>query len=70
MTARSYDLDDMVCAVIDLRLCLTAVDDILHRTPRVRNGVRDEDLDIVSTLVRMAISHAEQTIEAAEETER
>lgn len=55
-----YTLDDLDIDFGDLRGLLDATYDILHEMPYERDGRRDEKLDRVATLIRIALQFSEQ----------
>lgn len=54
MSAPSYNLDDLQIDVWDLHRMIAATYDIVHEMPYVRDGKRDEELDRVASLLRIA----------------
>jgi hypothetical protein len=56
----AYTLDDLDIDFGDLRRLLDATYAILHEMPYERNGRRDEELDRVAALVRIAQQFSEQ----------
>lgn len=56
----TYTLDDLDIDFGDLRRLLDATYDILHEMPYERDGRRDEELDRVAALVRIAQQFSEQ----------
>lgn len=55
-----YTLDDLDIDIIDLRGLIDATYAIVHEMPFVRDGMRDEDLDRVASLLRIAQQFAKQ----------
>jgi hypothetical protein len=56
----SYTLDDLDIDFGDLRGLLDATYDILHEMPYERDGKRDNELDRVASLIRIAQQFSEQ----------
>lgn len=52
--ASCYDLDDLDIDIIDLRGIIDAIYGIVHEMPFERDGARDEELDRVASLLRIA----------------
>ena len=56
----TYTLDDLDIDFGDLRMLLDATYGILHEMPYERDGRRDEELDRVAALIRIAQQFSEQ----------
>lgn len=55
-----YTLGDLDIDIIDLRGLIDAIYAIVHEMPFVRDGQRDEELDRVASLLRIAQQFAKQ----------
>lgn len=64
---RAYSFEDMLCDVSNLRHLLVTLDDVMSDMSFIREGKRDEELDRIAALLRLACEHAKRVVEAGEE---
>ncbi|WP_027037564.1 hypothetical protein [Mesorhizobium ciceri] len=60
MTAPSYNLDDLQIDIWDLHRLIAATYSIVHEMPYERDGKRDDELDRVASLLRIAQDFSER----------